>query len=184
MQASAPLKPVWMCSQGFGWGDINPGMTDAERKALRSPTLSESRFMAYDAIVRGARGILYWGTAYVEKDSQFMDDLLQVINELDELQAVLSAPRAPLDISVSCKPTFGSVDRKPVVLPKAHGKYPWLIAVNEWSEGLACTFDGLNSLEGITYRDHHSGEESVVKDGQLSFNFKRYSVRVLEAVEN
>lgn len=184
MQASAPWKPVWMVLQGFSWADINPRMSEEEKEAFRRPSKSESRFMAYDAIVNGASGVLYWGTAYVEKDSEFLEELYEVITELDALQHVLSAPRAPLDVTVSYQPTFGSVDRKPVVLPKAVGKHPWLITVNEWSEGLATTFSGLESQEGITYRDHHTGEEAVVKDGQLSFNFKRYSVRVLEPVDN
>lgn len=184
MQASAPWKPVWMVLQGFGWGDIQPNRPERIREELRRPTWAESRFMAYDAIVRGATGILYWGTAYVEKESEFMTDLLRVTEELQALQPVLSAPRAPLDVTVSYRQTLGSVDRKPVVLPKAYGKHPWLIVVNEWSEGLGCTFAGLESLEGITYRDHHLGDEATVKDGKLSFNFKRYSVRVLEPVEN
>src|SRR5690606_26326563 len=55
MQESAPGKPVWMVLQGFGWSDIQP-----ERKEfMRRPEGHETRFMAYDAIVHGARGILY-----------------------------------------------------------------------------------------------------------------------------
>ena len=70
MQQSAPGKPVWMVLQGCGWGDIQPQRTDEERKELRRPNWKETRFMAYDAIVRGARGILYWGTHAIEKDSK------------------------------------------------------------------------------------------------------------------
>lgn len=182
MQAAAPWKPVWMVLQGFGWGDIQPNQSEQVRKELRRPNFGESRFMAYDAIARGAKGILYWGTAYVEKESEFLTELLRVIRELHELQPVLSAPRAALDITVSYRPTFGSVDRKPVVLPKAYGKIPWLIAVNEWSEGLACTLSGFGNLEGVRYRDHHTGETYQVTDGVLPVPFRRYSARVLEPV--
>ena len=47
-------KPVWMVLQGFSWHKVKDG-----RKRLY-PSYHQSRFMAYDAISHGARGIFYW----------------------------------------------------------------------------------------------------------------------------
>ncbi len=180
MAQAAPGKPVWMVLQGFGWGDIQPDKSEAERKELRRPTLAETRFMAYDAIVRGARGILYWGSHAVEKDSVFYGELLAFVSELREMLPVLAAPDSNLSITTSYQPTFGSVDRDIVVLAKAPGDHPWLLVVNECTNPLACTLHGLESLKGAVYRDRISGEQVEVKDGALSLHMPAQSVQVLE----
>ena len=50
-------KPVWMTLQVSFSGTVRPGRT------LRMPTFPESRFMTYDAIINGARGVNYFGGA-------------------------------------------------------------------------------------------------------------------------
>jgi hypothetical protein len=50
-------KPVWMVLQAFSWSELGDYYG---HKTIAYPSLAESRFMAYDAIVHGARGILYW----------------------------------------------------------------------------------------------------------------------------
>lgn len=183
MGQAAPGKPVWMVLQGFGWGDIQPDRPEAERKELRRPILSETRFMAYDAIVRGARGILYWGSHSVEKDSPFYGELLTFVSELRDLQPALAAPDAALTITTSFEPTLGSVDRDIVVLAKDHGNKPWLLVVNEWSDSLTATLSGLESLNGTNYRERASGELVEVKDGKISLYMPGHSAHILEPVE-
>jgi hypothetical protein len=48
-------KPVWMTLQIAWSGVLNPG------KTLRFPTFPEERFMTYQAIINGARGVNYFG---------------------------------------------------------------------------------------------------------------------------
>ena len=180
MQAAAPGKPAWMVLQGFGWGDILPERPEEERKILRRPDLGETRFMAYDAIVHGARGILYWGTHAIEKDSQLFEDLLTLAKELDGLQPVLSAPDAPLDLSVTFAPTWGSVDREVVVLPKAVGDNLWLLVVNEWTDALTYTIRGLGTRDGVAYTDTQSGQSATVAGGALTLTIPAQQIHVLE----
>ena len=179
MQTSAPGKPVWMVLQGFGWGDILPEAPEEERENLRRPTFDETRFMAYDAIVRGARGILYWGTAYIEKDSELWEDLLRLVAELHQLQPVLSAPDADIELTVSYAPTYGSVDRDVVLLPKHVGDKTWIIVVNEWEGPLTFTVSGLSALEGARFVDDASGEAAQVADGRITLPIPPYGVYVL-----
>lgn len=181
MQEAAPGKPVWMVLQGFAWADLSDETDDqAEREELRRPTFEESRFMAYDAIVNGARGILYWGTAYIEKDSGFWTDLLTLVTELSAQQPVLSAPDAALDIEVTLAETWGSVDRGVRVLPKQVGEKVHLLVVNEWSDPLVYTFHGLESLEGTSYRDPLTEQETIVQHGTLTLPIRGFGVHVLE----
>lgn len=183
MAEAAPGKPVWMVLQGFGWGDIQPDKSESERRELRRPTLQETRFMAYDAIAQGARGILYWGSHAVEKDSVFYGELLAFVSELRELQPMLAAPDAALNTTTSFEPTLGSVDRDIVVLAKDHGDTPWLLVVNEWTDSLTGTVSGLESLNGVRYRERTSGEQAEVTNGQITLHMPGQSVHILEPVD-
>jgi len=179
MQRGAPGKPVWMVLQGFGWADLvdNPSAEDREKR--RRPDLDESRFMAYDAIVRGARGILYWGTYRIEKDSALWQDLMKLARELADLAPVLAAPDAPLELKVELAPTWGSVDRGVRVLPKRVDDKTWFLVVNEFTDPLHYTIHDLASLEGTTYTDPGDAREAVVADGKLALSISGHGVQVL-----
>lgn len=78
-RAVAP-HPIYMVLQGCGIGEWN---RNAGREHVgRRPTLAESRLMAFQSIIHGARGILYWGTTYIEADSEFWGDLKRVAGEV------------------------------------------------------------------------------------------------------
>jgi len=117
----ADTKPVFMVLQGFSWGEI---LSDPTNKANPVyPTYEQTRFIAYDAIVHGARGLLYWGTHSIERPA-FWQDLTRVTRELGKMAPVLAwrdDPQAAKTAVVS-----GPID----ALVKREGK-PWvLIAVN------------------------------------------------------
>ncbi len=82
-------KPVIMVLQGFGWAELSRQAGKKPNAVM--PTFAESRFMAYDAIVHGARAINYWGTAYTEKPSRFYGELKSLVSELAAMEPVLTA---------------------------------------------------------------------------------------------
>src|ERR1017187_6177550 len=55
MEVAEGKLPVWMVLQISWSGVLNPG------KTLRFPTFAEERFMTYEAIINGARGLIYFG---------------------------------------------------------------------------------------------------------------------------
>ncbi|MFA6239840.1 MAG: hypothetical protein WC655_02870 [Candidatus Hydrogenedentales bacterium] len=179
MQDAAPGKPTWMVLQGFGWADLNETKADSKRDEYRRPTFNESRFMAYNAIANGARGILYWGSAYIEVDSELWSDLLKLVRELADRQPLLSAREAALPIQVTTAETWGSQDRTVRVVPKQVGDKVSFIVVNEWREPLTYTIAGLESLNGVAYSD---GPDiaATVSGGTLTQTLAGQSVHVLE----
>jgi hypothetical protein len=179
MRAAAPGKPVWMVLQGTGWGDFMKNRAPEELEALRRPTKEESRFMAYDAIVHGARGILYWGSHYVEKNSTFWRELMEVVAELDGLQPVLTAPDAPVQPEVLLAPTHGSLERGVEVLAKSQPEGDWIIVVNTWSGPLSVTIKGFDTGGNGRYRTHGTAEILTVDSGQMTIYMRPYSVAVL-----
>ncbi len=55
MHVTEGKKPVWMTLEIAFSGTVPP------RKPLRFPTFHQQRFMTYDAIINGARGLVYFG---------------------------------------------------------------------------------------------------------------------------
>lgn len=55
MDVAAGKQPVWMILQIAWSGVVKPG------KTLRFPTFAQERFMTYEAIINGARGVFYFG---------------------------------------------------------------------------------------------------------------------------
>ncbi len=68
-------KSIWMVLQGTSWHEMG-----GNRKGYY-PTLSELRFMNYDAVFSGSNGLVYWGTQYT-KSPQFFRDLRKSVNEV------------------------------------------------------------------------------------------------------
>jgi len=66
IKEAAQGKPIWMVLQICWSGVHKPG------KTLRYPTFAQERFMTYQALINGARGLIYFG-----------GDLTQSMNERD-----------------------------------------------------------------------------------------------------
>ncbi len=78
--------PFYMVLQGCGILEWDPKQPE---KAFRRPTLAETQYMAFEAILHGARGILYWGTHYIEEDAMFWWDVCQVARQVRAFSPVL-----------------------------------------------------------------------------------------------
>jgi hypothetical protein len=59
MRQAAGPKPIWMTLQ-IAWSGAAPS-TDHPQRVPRFPSLRQERFMAYEAIVDGARGLMFFG---------------------------------------------------------------------------------------------------------------------------
>ncbi|HOK91098.1 MAG TPA: hypothetical protein PK379_13825 [Candidatus Hydrogenedentes bacterium] len=135
--------------------------------------------MAYDAIARGARGLVYWGTAYIEKDSALFNDLMTLGQEIHRLQPVLSAADTSQPVQVALAPTNGSQERTIVALGKESDGQLWIVAVNEDAIPHQVTFRHPLLREGETYACRISGREAVARQGSITFNARINEVLVI-----
>ena len=168
-------KPVWMVLQAFSWNELGDyyGVKDTSY-----PTFIETRFMAYDVIVHGARGVLYWGSHYLKSDS-FRESVYALTSELSALQPFLVAldqdgPRVRVIPGEAEEETTG------VRMTVRQSGGEWLVVlVNENDHGhMGVEVTGLEDLNGRGL-DLLYGQESVtVQQGGFATRIQPYEVKV------
>jgi hypothetical protein len=181
MGQAAPGKSVWMVLQGFGWRDISEkDKNDPDPAKGRRPSLRETRFMAYDAIVHGANAILYWGTHAIEKDSVLWQDLMKVARELRALEPAIVAPRPNAEPLARADETYGSIDGSgPVLMLRRAGSDWVLLAVNDHAQGISFSITHLPpELEGKTLYRLYSQESHVVKNATIRDGIRGFGIHV------
>jgi hypothetical protein len=167
-------KPVWMVLQAFSWHEL--GYYGGAKVAY--PKFAEARFMAYDAIVHGADGILYWGSHYL-KSEEFRQALYALTSELAALQPFLVAPaKENLElrlIEIKLEPENRGVG----VTARRTGRDWLVILVNEDDHRhMGVEVSGIHSLNGHTMHLLY-GEESVpIQHGELVTRMQPYDVKV------
>jgi hypothetical protein len=181
MREAAQGKSIWMVLQGFGWRDLSEeGREDTDPRKGRRPTFSETRFMAYDAIVHGANALLYWGTHYIEKDSALWRDLMKIAKELRALEPGIVGERPKNTPISAADETYGSIDGQgPRLMLRKAGQDWLMIAVNEHSQGISFTVSKLpEQLEGKILYHLYSDETRKVENRAFHDGIRGFGVHV------
>ena len=168
-------KPVFAVLQGFSWEMLKP---EKERNSsmVLYPTYEQSRFMAYDAIVHGATGILYWGTNYTPQPSKFMDDLNMLTRELAEMQDVLSSRIALNSIETKYHEIGHSVDAGVQFITKKVNNSTYLITVNSDKNPVKVTFSGLGKYKSVEVLKENRSMK--ISKGKLTEYYKPFDVHI------
>jgi len=169
-------RPVWMVLQAFSWSEL--GDYYGERIAAY-PTFAESRFMAYDVIVHGAKGVLYWGSHYLKSDA-FRESLYALTSELAALQPFLVAPEEKsVRVTMIELEEDGQEKRGVRMTARRVGRDWLLILVNEddqWHMGVEVT--GLEDLNGHQLGLLYDTEKVKVKQGEFITRMPPSGVKV------
>jgi len=148
IRAAAGTKPFWVTLQ-VAWSGIAP---TRDRPAIvpRFPSLLQERFMAYQAIVNGARGLIFFGGHL--REVMTPDDaasgwnwtfwrrvLRPVVSELGSpaLEPALTAPNAPTQVAPR------PADPQLEVLTRRTSRYVYVIAVKTGGTVKQVTLGGL-----------------------------------------
>ena len=178
MRDVAGNKPVWMVLQISFSGTIKPG------KTLRFPTFPETRFMTYQAIINGARGLLYFG-GHIEKSlsprdaklgwnwthwNHVLRPVIEEIGAKSPLYPALTAADSPLPIQCTT-PGVEFVAREV-------GGDLFLLAAKREGDTVQARFTGLPADR--THADvlYESPRTIDAKDGVLTDWFAPFEVHV------
>ena len=174
-RVAGPDRPVFMVLQGFAWEMLRKE-NERDSSMILFPTLQQSRFMAYNAIIHGVNGILYWGTAYTPQPSAFWSDLKRVVKEIASLSEVLGARTIKLKIDKVYHEMGHSVDAGVEILCKKANNSVYLITANADKNPVKVTLKGLGDFG----RAEVIGEDRSVniRDGALTDIYQPFDVHV------
>lgn len=170
-------RPVWMVLQGFSW-HVFP-----ERKRTELyPNFDETRMMAWDAIVNGAQGILYWGSFFVPAEgAEFRQSLHAMAAELAPLHTFLTAAE-------TVRPTVELIESNGRSQPGDRGVRAWLRrAGNDWLLALVnedsrahtgVEITGLTALNGRRMELLYGEDSEPVRDGTIVVRMRPLEVKI------
>ena len=170
-------KPVFLVLQGFAWEMLRKE-GDRDSSMIKYPSYEESRFMAYNAIIHGANGVNYWGTAYTPQPSEFWDDLKKVTRELSDLQEVLSTHSIEMNIAKEYHELRYSVDTGVEILVKKLKGKTYLLTANTDKNPVKVTLSGLNIFNNAQVL--YENRSLVVQNGKLTDLYKPFDVHIYE----
>ena len=146
MVRAAGSKPVWMTLQ-IAWSGVVPSEQHPDN-VPRFPTLSQERFMAYQAIVNGARGLAFFGGHLTRiarpADSQagwnwtFWERVLRPL-----LEELTSSAVAPALVAPDARSRVKASTKGVELVTREAGGFLYVIAVRRGSGTSRVAFSGL-----------------------------------------
>lgn len=171
---AGPHRAVFTVLQGFAWEMLRD--QDRDPAMVLYPTAAQLHFMAWQSIVHGVNGLIWWGLAYTPPEAPLWSDLKTVVRELAQVRTALAAPAVKLPIKLTYHDTGHSLDRGIEWLAKPLGRETLLIAVNADRNPVDVTFAGLGRFRRVESR---LGTTSFVwTKGSLREQFEPFGTRV------
>lgn len=171
---AGPRRAVFMVLQGFAWEMLRD--KDHDPAMVLYPTAAQLRFMAWQSIVHGVNGLVWWGLSYTPPEAPLWNDLKTVVRELAQVRTALAAPAVKLPLKLAYHDTGHSLDRGIEWLAKPLGRDTLLVAVNADRNPVDVTFAGLSRYRSVESR---SGVTSFVwTKGSLRAQFEPFGTRV------
>ncbi len=170
-------KPVFMVLQAFSW-EMLKKEEDRDTTMIRYPTYKESRFMAFNAIIHGATGILYWGSSYTPQPSSCISDLNKVTGELAKMQEILAANNTELNITKKYHELRYSVDTGIEILSKKINDKFYLLTVNSDKNPVKISLTGLDKYKNANVLNE--ARTVTIENGELTDLYEPFDVHIYE----
>ncbi len=176
-RVTGPNRPLFMVLQAFAWEMLTDEGERRQEKILY-PTYLESRFMAFQALIKGANGIVYWGSHYTPQPSQCWTDLKRVVREVADLAPALAERTAPLQLELDYHEVGHSVDEGVQWRAKEHGGKLYVFTCNADKNPCRATVSG---LDGWTSCKVLNEDRDLPMDaGNFTDDWKRFDVHIYE----
>ena len=178
MEVAGGKKPVWIYLQ-IAWSGVTK-----QGKTLRFPTFPEQRFMTYQAIINGARGIIYFGgqipQALAPEDAalgwnwrfwrRVLKPVVQQIGEKSPLYPALVAADSKLPVKVEGEGVDFCV--------REVGRDLFLLACKREGPTLNAEFSGLPATADVGEVLFEDPRKVDIKEGKFTDWFGPFEVHV------
>ena len=171
---AGPRRAVFMVLQGFAWENLRE--KDRDSAMILYPNAAQLRFMAWQAVVHGVNGLIWWGLGYTPYESPLWHDLKSVVRELAQVREALAAPAVKLPLKLTYHDTGHSLDRGIEWLAKPLGCETLLLAVNADGNPVEVSFKNLNRFRGCEAM--FESRSVAWSKGELRERFEPFGARV------
>jgi hypothetical protein len=141
---AGPSLATFMVLQAFAWENLRE--KDRDAAMVMYPTREQLRFMAWQAVVHGTNGILWWGLSSNSREARLWADLTAVLKEMRDHAGPLSAQAAKLPLRLTYHDTGHSLDRGIEWMAKPAGTGHLLVLVNADPNPVDVAFEGYGAL--------------------------------------
>lgn len=176
-RVAGPNRPVFMVLQGFAWEMLTPEAERRQEKVLY-PTYEESRFMAFQSLIKGANGLIYWGTTFTPQPSDCWSGIKRTVREVADLSGPLAERTADVSLSVDYHELGRSVDDGVQWLVKAHQDKLYVFTCNADKNPCKATLSGLDGWASC--RVVNEDRALPVEKGGITDEWRRFDVHVYE----
>ena len=176
-KVTGPDRPLFMVLQAFSWEMLLKPEERREEKVLY-PSYAQSRFMAFQALIKGANGIIYWGLGYTPQPSPCWDGIKRVTHEIAGLGGPLAERTSATKLTLDYHELGHSVDDGVQWLAKEHGGKLYVFTCNADRYACRTTIAGLTGWTSCKVLNED--RELAIEDGTITDDWKRFDVHVYQ----
>ena len=179
-QVTGPNRPLFMVLQAFAWEALTGEKDAVERREEKIvyPSYAQSRFMAFQSLIKGANGIIYWGSQTMPQPSDAWMSIKRVTREVADLAAPLAERDAAVKIEVDYHEMGHSVDEGVQTLAKTHDGKLYLFTCNADKNLCKAALSGLGDWRSCTVLNEN--RSLPVENGAVTDTWRRFDVHVYQ----
>jgi hypothetical protein len=177
-KVTGPNRPLLMVLQAFAWEKLvqETEVVEQRDEKIQYPTYNETRFMAFQSLIKGANGIVYWGSDFTPQPSEAWDNIKRVTREVADLKEALVAPAPDLEIEPVYEEMGHSVDDGVQLMVRDFGGHRYVFTCNADGNKCKATLSDLGEWKKCTVLNE--GRELPVKGGAITDEWRRFAVHV------
>ncbi len=176
-KVAGPNRPVFMVLQAFAWEMLNEPAKRDEKKVLY-PSYDDSRFMAFQALIHGANGLMYWGSYHTPQPSQCWTDIKRVVREVADLSGPLAEPSDPIKPAVDYLEMGRDVDAGIQCVAKRHKGKLYLFTCNADKNPCKAVLSGFGPATACKVLNEN--RTLPIENGAITDTWRRFDVHIYE----
>ena len=178
-RVAGPHRPVFMVLQAFAWEMLREE-NDRDKSKVLYPLYPESRFMAFQSLIQGANGIVYWGNFFTPPDSPCWSDIKRVVREIADLKDVFVQRKAAISLEMRYHELGHSVDDGVQWTARRHDDKLYLFTCNADKNPCKVTISSDSFRSFAQCRVLYEDRSLELQDGAITDDWKPFDVHAYE----